>query len=81
MAFLYDTSLPCKSFRSLAHSQIKLHCIKVGKLDVRGSLVFSNPVTYDDGFEKHGNFHERPLLINFHVARVQLARDQVPASL
>ena len=46
MSFLYDTTLLCESFRSLEHSQIKLHCIKVGKLDVCGSLVFSNPVTY-----------------------------------
>ena len=35
----------CKIFRSLAHSQTKLHCIKVKKLNVCGSLVFSNPVT------------------------------------
>ena len=44
--FLYDTTPLCKSFRSLAHSQIELHCLKFGKLDVRGRLVFSNPVTY-----------------------------------
>ena len=44
--FLYATTPLCKIFRSIAHSQTKLHCIKVRKLDVCESLVFSNPVTY-----------------------------------
>ena len=48
MSFLYATTLLCKCFRSLAHSQKGLHCIDVIKLDVDlcGSLVFSNLVRY-----------------------------------
>ena len=47
MSFLYATILLYKSFRSLAHSRtnFKLHCTKVGKSEVCGSPVFSNPTT------------------------------------